>query len=80
MYTFGSLLPGAYRIRVEAKRLQGCHLDSWLRSDASTTGDLNLEVGSPAETVNVEAHAVAVSPTQTGLEGIVTESLFRDCR
>jgi len=78
MYTFGSLLPGAYRIRVEASGFKAAILDLLVEVGRVTTGDLNLEVGSPAETVNVEAHAVAVSPTQTGLEGIVTESLFRD--
>ena len=78
MYSFSSLLPGTYQVKVEARGFKTAVLDLLVEVGRVTAGDLSLEVGSPDETVNVEAYAVAVSPTQTGLEGIVTESLFRD--
>ena len=78
VYSFSSLLPGAYQIRLGAIGFKTAILDLLVEVGRVTAGDLRLEVGSPTETVNVEAYAVAVSPTQTGLEGIVTESLFRD--
>jgi hypothetical protein len=78
MYSFASLLPGTYEIKVEASGFKAAVLGLLVEVGRVTAGDLRLEVGSPAETVNVEAHAVAVSPTQTGLEGIVTEDLMHD--
>ena len=78
VYSFSSLLPGTYQIRVGTIGFKTAILDLLVQVGRVTTGDLRLEVGSPTETVNVEAYAVAVKPTQTGLEGIVTESLFRD--
>jgi hypothetical protein len=78
MYSFSSLLPGTYQIKVEASGFKTAILDLLVEVGRVTAGDLRLEVGSPSETVNVEAHAVAVSPTRTGLEGIITENLIRD--
>jgi hypothetical protein len=78
MYTFSSLLPGTYQIKVEASGFKTAVLDLLVEVGRVTAGDLRLEVGSLTETVTVVANAVAVSPSQTGLEGIVTENLIRD--
>jgi hypothetical protein len=78
MYSFSSLLPGTYRVSVEASGFKTAILDLLVEVGRVTASDLRLDVGSPNETIRVEAHAAAVSPTQTGLEGIVTQSLIRD--
>ncbi len=78
MYTFGSLLPGTYQIKVAASGFKTAVLDLLVEVGRVTAGDLLLEVGSLTETVTVVENAVAVSPTQTGLEGIVTQNLIRE--
>ena len=78
VYAFGSLLPGTYRVKFEASGFKTAVLDLLVEVGRVTGGDVSLEVGSSAETVNVEAHAVSGSPTRTGLEGLVTENLIRD--
>jgi len=77
-YAFGSLLPGTYQIKVEAKGFKTVISNLLVEVGRVTAGDVLLEVGSLTETVTVKAHVVALSPTQTGLEGIVTQELIRD--
>jgi len=77
MYSFSSLLPGTYQIKVEASGFKTAILDLQVEVGRVTAGDPRLEIGSPSETINVGAYAVAVSPTQAGLEEIVTEDLTR---
>jgi hypothetical protein len=78
MYGFVSLLPGTYQVKVEASGFKTAILDLLVEVGRITAGDISLEIGSPTERVNVEANAAAVSPTQTGLEGVVTENLILD--
>lgn len=77
-YIAPGLLPGAYEVRVEARGFKTAVVELVVEVGRVAPADVRLEVGAVAETITVQAQAVALSPTQTGLEGIVTQQLFRD--
>ncbi len=77
-YTAASLLPGDYEVRIEAPGFKSVVLKVKVEVGRVALGDARLEVGDVAQTVKVEAHASRVNPTQTTLEGIVTDTLIRD--
>lgn len=76
-YTVGSLLPGAYEVRIEAPGFKTTVLDAAVRVGSVTPGSVQLAVGATAETVTVEAEAVTVNPTQTTLQGVITSEQIR---
>jgi len=70
------LFPGTYQIKVEAAASRQPFWISWSRLDASRLGPA-LEVGSRPRQ-STWKRTQCCEPTQTGLEGIVTEDLIRD--
>ncbi len=76
-YHAPGLLPGLYEVRVESKGFKRTVIEIIVEVGRVSPADVRLEVGDVTETVMVEAHAVRVNPTQTALEGIVTEELIR---
>ncbi|MFQ5741609.1 MAG: carboxypeptidase regulatory-like domain-containing protein, partial [Acidobacteriota bacterium] len=78
VYRASGLLPGAYEVRVEATGFKTAVVHLKVEVGRVTPADVRLQVGTVAETVTVEAYAVAVNPTQTTLEGVVTGNLIRD--
>ncbi|MGA2263160.1 MAG: carboxypeptidase regulatory-like domain-containing protein, partial [Acidobacteriota bacterium] len=77
VYTASSLLPGAYEVRVEAQGFKTAVLELTVEVGRVTPADVRLEVGPVSTTVTVQAHAVVVNPTQTTLEGVITDNLIR---
>lgn len=78
VYNASGLLPGVYEVRVEAKGFKKTVLELKVEVGRVTPADVRLQVGDLTETVTVDARAVRVNPTQTALEGVVTEELIRD--
>ncbi|MCL4522690.1 MAG: TonB-dependent receptor [Acidobacteria bacterium] len=76
-YTVPALLPGDYEVRIEASGFKTTVSALKVEVGRVTSADVRLEVGELTETVTVEANGVRVNPTQTALEGIVTEELIR---
>ena len=72
------LLPGIYEVRVEAKGFKQTVTELEVEVGRVSPADVHLQVGSVTETVMVSAYGVRVNPTQTALEGIVTEKLIRE--
>src|SRR5690349_9374787 len=78
VYSAPSLQPGLYELRVEAKGFKQTIVELEAEVGRVTTADVRLQVGDVNETVTVEANAVRINPTQTSLEGIVTEELIHN--
>jgi len=78
MYSAAGLLPGLYELRVEAKGFKRHVIELTVEVGRVVTADVLLQVGAVTETVTVEANGVHVNLTQTALEGIVTQELFRE--
>ena len=72
-----ALQPGGYELQVEAKGFRTTVVELKVEVGRVTAADVRLQVGDLTETVAVSANGVRVSPTQTALEGIVTEELIR---
>ncbi len=77
-YSAAGLLPGDYEVRIEAKGFKSVVLKVKIEVGRVTLGDARLPVGDVAETVTVQGQAIRVNPTQTTLEGIVTDRQIRD--
>lgn len=77
-YNASGLLPGVYEMRVEAPGFKTTVIELKVEVGRVTTADVQLQVGPVTERVTVEAQAVRVNPTQTALEGIITEELIRE--
>jgi len=71
-YNSGSLIPGNYRARIEAKGFQATETEAVARVGNVTPLNIRLEVGSEKQTVNVEATAVTVNTEQASVQGVLT--------
>lgn len=74
-YTFASVDPGSYTLRVEGANFKTYQQTGLVISPSSTQGaDVTLEVGSAAETVTVTAEAQSQIQTETGEKSNVITS------
>src|SRR5207248_5002779 len=60
-YNSGSLVPGTYKIRVEARGFQASETQVPAQVGNSTGANIKLSLGSENQTVNVEAETVVVN-------------------
>ncbi|HVF29080.1 MAG TPA: TonB-dependent receptor, partial [Pyrinomonadaceae bacterium] len=66
-YTFASIDPGTYTLRVESANFKTSEQTGLVISPSSTVGsDVTLEVGAASETVTVTAEAINQIQTETG--------------
>src|SRR6266478_1324374 len=77
VYSAPSLQPGLYELRVKAKGFKQTLVELEAEVGRVTTADVRLQVGDVTQTVTVEAYGVRVNPSQTSLEGVVTQELIR---
>jgi len=77
VFNVGSHLPGLYEVWIEAIGFKKTVVELKVEVGRVATADVRLEVGNVTETVTVEANRVRVNPTQTALDGVVTEELIR---
>ena len=54
-YSTGSLIPGAYKVRIEAKGFKTAQLPEDVKVDTTAMGSVNLEPGAESTVVDVQA-------------------------
>jgi len=73
-YATGSLVPGAYKVRIEAKGFKTTLLPVEVRVDNTANGSVKLEVGQESTTVEVQATEVQINTEQATVQGVLTAS------
>jgi Carboxypeptidase regulatory-like domain len=73
-YTAGSLVPGAYRVRVEAKGFKVVGLPLEVKVDSTANGSVQMQAGPDTTLVEVEAAEVQVNTEQATVQGVLTSS------
>jgi len=70
-YTSGSLIPGNYVVRVEAKGFKT--LDETVAVDVgvTTSGNLKLQLGDAGQVIDVQAGALQVNTEQATVQGVI---------
>ncbi len=71
-YTSGSLTPGAYKVRVEAKGFRTTELSVTVQVSGTTPGNVSLQLGAETEVVEVQGSSVQVNTEQATVQGVVT--------
>ncbi len=72
LYNSGSVVPGDYKVRVEAKGFRTSELPLKVQVGAITPGNIKLELGQESQVVEVQGTAVAVNTEQATVQGVVT--------
>src|SRR3984885_3991214 len=73
-YSVGSLIPGAYKARVEAKGFKTAQLSLDVKVDSTVSGSIKLEVGQESTVVDVQASEVQVNTEQATVQGVLTSA------
>ncbi len=73
-YSVGSLIPGAYKARVEAKGFKTAQLSLDVKVDSTVNGSIKLEVGQESTVVDVQASEVQVNTEQATVQGVLTSA------
>jgi hypothetical protein len=73
-YSFGGLIPGAYRIRVEAKGFKTTEVPIEVKVDTIAAGNVRLEIGQENTVVEVQGTATQVNTEQATVQGVLTAS------
>ncbi len=71
-YTAGALIPGAYKVKVEAKGFKTAELSVDVKVDNAANGNLKLEVGQESTVVEVQGSEVQVNTEQATVQGVLT--------
>ena len=71
-YNSGSLIPGDYKVRVEAKGFRTSELPVTVEVGTIASGNIKLEVGETSQVVEVQSSAVQVNTEQATVQGVVT--------
>ncbi|HTS36277.1 MAG TPA: carboxypeptidase regulatory-like domain-containing protein [Candidatus Solibacter sp.] len=71
-YSAGSLVPGAYKVRVEAKGFKTAQLPLDVKVDNTANGSVRLEIGQESTVVEVQASEVQVNTEQATVQGVLT--------
>jgi hypothetical protein len=72
VYTSGSLVPGVYTVRIEAKGFQTTELTATVQVGVTTGGNIKLQVRTSDETVEVKGEEIRVNTEQATVQGVVT--------
>src|SRR5271156_38237 len=70
-YSTGGLIPGIYKVRVEAKGFKTSDLAVNVQVDNTANGSVKLEIGQESTVVEVEASEVQVNTEQAEVQGIL---------
>jgi Carboxypeptidase regulatory-like domain len=71
-YSAGSMLPGQYRIHVNAPGFSATDQAVTVQIGVVTSGDIKLGVSGQTTVVEVQSNAVAVDTSQTQIAGVLT--------
>jgi hypothetical protein len=72
LYNSGSIVPGRYKVRVEASGFRTSELTLTVEVGSVASGNIKLELGQAAQVVEVQGAAVAVNTEQAAVQGVVT--------
>lgn len=70
-YSAGNLVPGMYKVRIEAKGFKTTQLPLDVRVDNTANGSAKLEVGQESTVVDVQASEVQVNTEQATVQGVL---------
>jgi len=73
-YASGSLVPGVYTVRVEAKGFKTAQLPVDVKVDNTANGSVKLELGQESTVVEVQASEIQVNTEQATVQGVLTAS------
>ncbi len=73
-YSSGSLIPGAYTIRVEANGFKTTQLPVNVQVANAANGNVKLEIGQESTVVEVQGSEVQVNTEQATVQGVLTAS------
>jgi hypothetical protein len=68
LYNSGSMIPGNYKVRVEAKGFRTTELPLTVEVGAVTAGNVRLEVGQESQVVEVQGSAETVNTEQATVQ------------
>jgi hypothetical protein len=71
-YNSGGLIPGDYRVRVEAKGFRTAEGAFTVQVGVTASGNIKLEVGEASQVVEVQATSVQVNTEQATVQGVLT--------
>ncbi len=72
LYNSGSMVPGNYKVRVEARGFRTTEVPITVEVGAVVAENVRLEVGQESQVVEVQGAAVAVNTEQATVQGVVT--------
>lgn len=73
-YSSGSLVPGAYTVRVEAKGFKTAQLPLDVKVESTANGSVRLEIGQESTVVEVQATEVQVNTEQAIVQGVLNST------
>ena len=73
-YSTGSMVPGAYTIRAEAKGFKTTQLSVDVRVDNTANGSIRLEIGQESTVVEVQGTEVQVNTEQATVQGVLNST------
>ena len=73
-YSTGSLIPGVYTVRIEAKGFKTAQLPLDVKVDNTASGSVKLEIGQESTVVDVQASDIQVNTEQATVQGVLTAS------
>jgi hypothetical protein len=71
-YTSGNLIPGIYKVRIEAKGFKTAEVKLDVKVDSTANGNIKLEIGQESTVVEVQASDVQVNTEQATVQGVLT--------
>ena len=73
-YSSGSLVPGAYTVRIEAKGFKTAQLLLDVKVETTANGSVKLEIGQESTVVEVQATEVQVNTEQAIVQGVLNST------
>src|SRR5215467_5681782 len=74
IYTSGALIPGNYKVRVEAKGFKSAEFNADIQVGVTRFGNVKLELGSADQVLEVRATSVQVNTEQATVQGVLTQA------
>ena len=71
-YNSGSVPPGNYKVRIEAKGFQSLETTLVVQVGNTTGYNAKLQVGSESQTIDVEAASIGINTEQSSVQGVLT--------
>ena len=72
-YVSGPLIPGDYQVKVTAPGFSTVSATTVVQVGTTTSGNIKLEVGNSAQTVQVDAGAIQTQQTQSNVQDVITQ-------